>query len=72
MLSLVPTCTVISVLFDLLRNSATACNNPSSSLTIYADLLKLIDTSTEYYIYIANQICVHLSLYVHGLKTFIY
>ena len=44
-MSLVITCRVISVATELLRTS-TGCTNPSFSLIIYADWLKLTDTTT--------------------------
>ena len=44
-MSLVITCRVISVATELLRTS-TGCTNPSFSLMIYVDWLKLTDTAT--------------------------
>ena len=44
-MSLVITCRVISVATELLRTS-TGCTNPSFSLIIYVDWLKLTDTAT--------------------------
>ena len=46
-MSLVITCRVISVATELLRTS-TGCANPSFSLMIYVDWLKLTDTATVY------------------------
>ena len=46
-MSLVITCRVISVATELLRTS-TGCTNPSFSLIIYVDWLKLTDTATVY------------------------
>ena len=46
-MSLVITCRVISVATELLRTS-TGCTNPSFSLMIYVDWLKLTDTATVY------------------------
>ena len=47
LMSLVITCRVISVATELLRTS-TGCTNPSFSLIIYVDWLKLTDTATVY------------------------
>ena len=46
-MSLVITCRVISVATELLRTS-TGCTNPSFSLIIYIDWLKLTDTAKKW------------------------
>ena len=57
-MSLVITCRVISVATELLRTS-TGCTNPSFSLIIYVDWLKLTDTATVKY---SSKVCLRIYL----------
>ena len=60
-MSLVITCRVISVATELLRTS-TGCTNPSFSLMIYVDWLKLTDTAIMYKKYLARYIVIFKAL----------